>query len=93
MAEGILIPFLGLMTIQAVDAILAMLAFVPFPIQAGVLGHVAIDALLARGCAPIDPDLAGRAVRLGRPVGQQEGHAGQGIGKPSDLAALAADIH
>ncbi len=71
MFEGIQIPLLGRMAIQAVNAILAMLALVPFPVEAWVLGHMAIDAFLTRRCTPIDPSLAGWTSCLGGPVGQQ----------------------
>ena len=54
--EGITFAFFGLVAVQTVDAGLTMAAMVPFQRQAGVLGHVALDAFFAIGVAPVFAD-------------------------------------
>ena len=59
--ERVGVAFLCLVTVEAVDAGLAVLAVVPFHRQTGVLGQVAFDAFLAFRVTPVLADLTGRA--------------------------------
>jgi len=81
------IAFLGLMAVQAGDAVLAVLAVIPLPVEAGVLGHMAVDAFLPLGIAPVDAGLAGGADRMGI-GGDQQADSAKEPG-PDDACAWA----